>query len=162
MATAESLSYEDELCPNCGEFVPYLHEDTGFCYPCSGIEPTRRCSSCNTILPDDYENNRCNRCRYIDWLQRNADAIERTMSVNGVSASRAKRMVLASNRPICHSCQQPIKGGTFGKHFFCRTTQKCKKASNIYRYNRSKNKSHTESMRKALDAVVIMELLNGR
>src|SRR6266403_2302825 len=105
---------DDEFCPNCGEFVPYLHEETGFCYSCSGIEPTRRCLGCNSIIEEGSE---CNRCKYRKWLERNADNIERIMVTNGVKASIAKRIVLANNRPVCLVCRNPIKGGQVGKHF---------------------------------------------
>jgi hypothetical protein len=152
---------DDEFCPNCGAFVPYLHEETGFCYSCSGIEPTRRCSGCNNILGDDHEGNECWRCKYRRWLERNADNIERVMVTNGVKASKAKRIVLASNRPICLSCREPIKGGQIGKHFFCRTNKICRKASTTYRYHRTKNKSHDEAIKKAIEAAYIIKLTGG-
>lgn len=84
------------------------------------------------------------------------------MSVNCITSGKARKIVKANNRAICLSCAKPIKGGTSGKHFFCRTTLMCKKAGNIYRYNRSKNRSHDESIKKAMDAIVIMRLLNNR
>lgn len=160
-AMAIALHNNDELCPNCGEFVPYLHEETGFCYSCSGIEPARRCLVCNDILGDNSDSNECSRCKYIGWLERNADTIERVMATNRVKASKAKRLVLQSNRPICLICKNPIKGGQLGKHFFCRTTALCRRGSNVYRYHRTKNRPHEEAVKKAIEAAYILKLTGG-
>jgi hypothetical protein len=152
---------DDELCPNCGEFVPYLYEDTGFCYPCSGIEPTRRCSICNDILPDEHEHQECNRCRLETWLNKNANKIERIMVQENISAWKARWVVVESNRPFCLSCGNRIKGGQLGRHFFCRTNRVCKKASNVYQYHREKNKSHEDAVKKAIEAAYIIKLTGG-
>src|SRR5439155_17234264 len=95
------------------------------------------------------------------WLERNADTIDRVMVTKRVKASMAKRIVLQSNRPICLVCRNPIKGGQKGQHFFCRTNESCKKASNVYRYHRTKNKSHNESVKKAIEAAYIIKITGG-
>lgn len=141
--------YSEELCPSCGDFVEKLNDETGWCDPCSGITPSTHCRRCNQPL--GANNGLCNQCKYILWLEKNADAIERVMVQYCVSSAQAKKIVLEQNRPLCLCCLNPIKGGTKGRHFFCTKTAKCRKAQNAYRYYKfRKGWSHEDALERAL------------
>lgn len=151
---------DEELCPSCGEFVDRLNDDTGWCDLCSGITPSTHCKRCNQPL--GANNGLCNECKYIVWLEQNADAIDRTMANYCVSAAQAKKIVLAENRPVCLCCNNPIKGGTKNRHFFCTKTAKCRKAQNAYRYYRyTKNLPQQEAVKKALYNAAVFTLIDG-
>jgi ribosomal protein L34E len=94
-------------------------------------------------------------------METNADEIERYMVVFCVTATIAKRQVRDNNRPLCHSCGNPIKGGTKGRHFFCKKTAHCVKAHNSYNFHRRiQNRSHEESIQRAVVASQILKLTN--
>ncbi len=152
--------YIDEaLCPSCGQFVDRLNDYTGWCDPCSGITPSTHCRNCGQPL--GANNGLCNSCKYLVWLETNADAIDSTMAKYFVSAAQAKRIVLQQNRPICRSCLTPIKGGTKDRHIFCTKTAKCRKAQNAYRYYYNyKRLPQDEAIRKALESATIFTLLD--
>ena len=151
---------EEEYCPSCGQFVDSLNDNTGWCNLCSGVTP---CLRCNKPLVDRAVSDNeklCNSCKYIVWLETNADAIDRTMAEYCVSAAQAKRIVLQQNRPICLSCHNPIKGGTKGRHIFCTKTAECRKAQNAYRYYYNyKRLPQDEAIQKALYAATEFSLI---
>lgn len=148
-----------EFCSECGEFVNELNEKTGWCNDCSrelGYEVTPSgCPRCGEPSLNGLQT--CGRCKYELWLERNADEIERVMATNLVSVRAAKRIVRASNRPICNSCGDPIRGGTKGRHFFCKTKPECVRAHNVYSYH-IRHKPHSEALELAVTASVIHKL----
>lgn len=152
MFQAESI-YE-EVCPNCGDYVIELDDATGWCVTCTGGTLTRYCRVCSQKLNGAYRGNTiCSHCKNIEWLTRNGDAIENAMATYGISAGKAKRFVALANRPTCHLCGKPIKGGSKGKSFFCTTTEACAKASGVYQYHRhDARRSHEAALNRAMTA----------
>lgn len=49
----------------------------------------------------------------------------------GHNLSKSIKLVQKDIRPTCHKCGNPIKGGKAGDRF-CRTNEKCEKASDSY------------------------------
>lgn len=154
----------DEFCASCGNFVTSLVEETGWCNSCSGVTPCLRCSE---PLTNNDTSKICNKCKYIAWLEANADAIDRTMVVDRVSAAKAKKLVLQRNRPMCFSCGGSISGGsqqtaTKNRSLFCTKTAKCRKAQNAYRYYKDrKGLKHEEALQRALVSATTFTLLRG-
>lgn len=126
------LEYE-EFCPSCGKFAT-LDDVTGWCFPCSGRASPQYCERCGK----ETEGKLCDSCKYMRWLERNADKIEAVMVSLQVSAGKAKKIVRSENRPICLCCGNPIKGGQSGKNYFCRKTKACRKGHNSYHYYRTR------------------------
>lgn len=158
---------EQELCPECGEFFDSLNEETGWCNSCSGVTP---CQGCNEPLDEraiTANEHLCNKCKYINWLEANADQIDRVMVTQQVTASIAKKIVIADNRPICVSCGNPIKGGSKAssnkpQSLFCTKTAKCRKAQNAYRYYYNfKRLTHEEALQRALVSATTFSLIEG-
>lgn len=144
----------NEVCSNCGEFVSSLNDKTGWCDSCSGVT---KCVTCG--CPTDSK--RCGRCKYLYWLEQNADEIERVMATFGVKASKAKKVVIARNRPICLCCHKPIHRGMKNRDLFCSTKPECIKASTAYNYHKNiQHRSHAESLIRALTAGEIERLTN--
>lgn len=145
-----------EFCSECCQEVDELNEFTGWCNPCSvrlgWIAPS--CPNCGQPNKDGKQ---CSRCKYLQWLERNADEIERIMAVDMVTIRVAIRRVRVVNRPICHSCGNPIKGGTKGRHYFCKKHPECVKAHIAYSYH-IRNKPHNEALQIAVTASVIYKL----
>lgn len=149
-----------EFCLECGEFVTpdSFNESTGWCNSCSSklgyghVAPS--CANCGQLT--DY-GKLCSRCRYIGWLERNADAIETVMATQMVSAGVAKKIVEKSNRPICQSCGMPIKGGQKGRHFFCKKNPECIKGHTSYEYH-LRNKPQAVALELAITASRIFKL----
>jgi hypothetical protein len=137
---------ETDICPNCGKWE-VLVEVTGWCASCSrGVLPPS-CSRCGK--PCEEENRSlCYSCKYMVWLETNADRIELTMMELLVDASTAKKLVRESNRPICLCCDEPIKGGKSGKNFFCKKTKPCKTGHNSYHYY--KTRGYPDALNRAL------------
>lgn len=151
----------DEFCAQCGEFVDYLNDETGWCNPCSGVTPCLRCDEPLNERAVGANERLCNRCKYLVWLETNADAIDRVMATQEISAAAAKRVIIQQNRPICPSCNNPIKGGTKGRHVLCTQTAKCRKAHNAYRYYRyQKGLPHNEALQRALTKATIFTLIS--
>lgn len=133
-------------------------EETGWCYPCSGVAPPVYCEGCgNELQPNDHTY--CSRCKYLRWLERNADEIERVMAIAGVSSGKAKQLVRSSNRPKCLCCGNPIKGGQKGKNFFCRKTKACRTGHNSYHYHRTKGDK--DALQRAVIAATKERLINA-
>jgi hypothetical protein len=103
-----------ECCPNCGEFVDALNDETGWCDSCSGVVPAQP-------------------SWYVLWLERNADEIERVMVIHCCSAGKAKQIVAVTNRPMCLCCKNPIKRGNTSRDLFCSATPECKRAQSTFR-----------------------------
>ena len=153
---ASIASHELEFCTECGEFVERLDEYSGWCDSCS-VKSGAIAPSCPSCKEPTAAGKLCSRCKYNSWLLPNADAIEVVMATEIVSARVAKRIVQASNRPICNSCRQPIKGGQKGRHFFCTKNPECIKAHYAYAYH-IRIKPHNEALSLAVTASVIYKL----
>lgn len=145
--SAGADDWEEEICPNCGDLA-LLDEVTGWCPRCAngGTNPLS-CLRCGTKL-NDVLYKFCSSCRYMRWLEQNADEIERTMAAVVVSAGKAKELVRADNRPKCLCCDRPIKGGQRGKNYFCSRTKACRTGQNSYHYYR--NRGDRKALEKAL------------
>ncbi len=163
MSTIAQHAQEVEVCPNCGDLVALLDDETGWCNSCAGVALPISCLTCGASLA--VAGKFCSKCKYVYWLTQNADAIERVMASGAggavINASKAKKLVRDMNRPICLSCDQPIKGGQRDRHFFCTKTPHCIKAHNAYHYHRRvQNRSHVESLQRAITASQILKLTN--
>lgn len=58
----------------------------------------------------------------------------------GLTFAMAVGLVSKQNLPICLSCGYKIRGGTKGRHFFCRKTRRCKSAA--FKFNHLKERKH--------------------
>jgi hypothetical protein len=140
-----------ELCPNCGDFVEYLNDVTGFCLQCS--PPT--CERCHGNPNINGRNGEvfkseskvifksgkwlCRFCIRELWIERNADVIEEYM-LGGLEYHQAVKKVRENNRAVCIVCAQPIQGRNRSETLFCTRTAKCRTAKRKYlwriqRYN---------------------------
>lgn len=156
MDTVIAEILHSEVCPSCGEFVDSLYEVTGWCDSCSGVAPCPRCGNKQEIAKG--ANKTCGSCKYDKWLEANADELERLLC-KGLSKRQAIFNIRDRNRPICQSCGNPIKGGTKGRHFFCKKTPACLRANNSYHHYRHYRKfSHEVSLAKAKTAAEIVRL----
>lgn len=147
---------EYEFCTECGNFVESLNEWTGWCYSCS-VKNGEIAPSCPKCNESNLDGKLCSKCKYVLWLERNANAIEEIIAIQYTSVRVAKKVVSNSNRPICLSCGQPIKGGQKGRHYFCRKRPECIKAHNAYSYH-TRNKPHEEAIALAITASLIYKL----
>ena len=147
------------MCPSCGKWA-LIDEMTGWCFPCNGKAPPVKCERCgNALAYGIYKY--CSSCRYMRWLEQNADEIERVIVSVEVSAGRAKQIVRANIRPRCLCCRKPIKGGVKDKNYFCRKTPACRTGHNSYHYHRTtKHRSKDEALRLALIASVEAKLIS--
>lgn len=124
------LEEEIEFCPSCGENAR-LVESTGWCPTCTlATDPNLRLCSCGQFFSRKAHRSKCWDCRREEWLTRHADAIEVYM-LGGLSLSKSIKQVQKDIRPVCQRCKNPIKGGKAGDRF-CRTNEKCEKASDNY------------------------------
>lgn len=159
VVAAHALPNEQEFCTECGYFVNELNDETGWCNDCSKelgyVVAPSVCPRCGE--PSLRGLSTCGRCKYSTWLERNADEIERVMATQVVTVRVAKRVVQQQNRPICNSCQQPIKGGQKGRHYFCRVKPECIRGSNVYERN-LKTKPQAEALELAITASLIFKL----
>jgi len=145
-----------EVCPNCGDLVDVLNDTTGWCDSCSGVTPSNSCIRCGQEIGSGI---RCSRCKYLFWLDCNADQIERLMATDGIKASKAKRLVIEQNRPKCLSCGEPIHRGMKDRDLFCNTKPECRRAGNAYDYHKNRQRRpHNESVQRALVAAEIVRL----
>lgn len=108
---------DQEFCPDCGDFVDALNEQTGFCFSCTP-------SAQSLIVPTRLEK----------WLTKNAELIECTMRDYTITAKQAILYVSTEHRARCVICNRIIRHGTYGRHFICNTTPECKKARRRYKY----------------------------
>jgi len=120
----EALFNLDSLCPNCGEFVDHLDEQTGFCDTCTGV------GSVNTKGPTPTDK----ASKLESWLRENADTIESMMLADNVTAKFAIREILQSERPTCRTCGDSMPHTTNGRHIFCTKKPECRRARRYYRY----------------------------
>lgn len=145
----------DEWCPSCGEGVYRLNPLTGFCLSCTPIvlgQTTAECERCGKefVL---YQNSRtkCLPCRNIEWLERNADAIERVMVYYEISVIDSIIKVHDDNRPRCAMCGDQIKHGTKGRSIFCGKRDPCRRAAvRFYNYRRRNKLSYDDALERAL------------
>jgi len=122
---------ENEFCPSCGSFVDRIVAETGWCVVCSG-DTQAVCIGCNDLFVKDQPHRKlCPWCREERWLLRHADEIERYLA-DGFSIHYARREIYESNRPVCISCGNPIKGATNGA-MFCKQTIECRRWRRRYR-----------------------------
>jgi hypothetical protein len=143
----------DEWCPSCGDGVDKLNPITGFCFSCSpSIDGKIPCENCGKdFFP--YQNSRktCNDCRNLEWLQRNADSIERVMVHYEISVIEAIQKVHDDNRPRCAMCGDKIKHGTKGRSVFCKKRDECRRAAvRFSNYRKRNNMSDDEALERAL------------
>lgn len=156
MGVTEPHQDDLEFCTECCDFVESLNEHTGWCNSCSErlgyVAPS--CPSCGNPT---ISGKLCSHCKYVKWLDQNADAIERVMATEGIRIRAAIRIVRVSNRPICQSCGQPIKGGQRGRHHFCTKNPECVKGHNVFEYH-LRTKSREEALELAITAARIFKL----
>lgn len=135
---SEAIAYKefgDEFCPQCAQWKPLI-QSTGWCLTC-----TRRlhpglcfCDTCGREFTNTNQfRNQCPSCSQTDWIARNADRIELYIGA-GLTYEMAVARVSYDNRPICRCCGKKIKGGTDGRHLFCKTTAECRTAARRYKY----------------------------
>lgn len=128
----------NQVCPNCGDFVPTLGRLTGWCKECSKVLDK------NTLT--DIES----------FLLRNADHIEHFL-LQGKSFNEAidsLRHEIAMFR-TCACCGGVIQRGSRNS-VFCRKTQKCRATARkyVYLYDR-------KGLTKAEALSQVLETLNG-
>jgi hypothetical protein len=118
------------VCPSCGGYENPISNVSGFCIPCTKrLWPNKAvCDNCGRIEERGQFRTTCQYCQEEEWLKNNADKIEGYMAA-GLTVAMAVVKVQFDNRPICLSCGYKIKGGTRGRHFFCRTSSLCKSAA---------------------------------
>lgn len=141
---------ENEICPSCGNWEQ-LFPITGFCLKCTRerYPNSAICENCGKIEPRGQFRTLCQECQKIEWFKRNADKIEIYMSI-GLTFSMAFDRVHYENRPVCKSCGYKIKGGTRGRHFFCRTTPKCRSAGFKFKHLKEKGRTQQEALEETL------------
>ena len=135
MRSAE-VHRNDELCPQCGNFVDELDDETGWCFECSGTSEARCLACSRPFIKDQSHRKLCPACREERWLQRHADELEMYLSY-GARISFARRQIYYENRPICIACSNPIKGAADGA-IFCTRTIECRRWRRRYRTLREK------------------------
>jgi hypothetical protein len=147
-----------DLCPCCGEFAE-LDEQTGWCLPCSG-ELAVGCMNCGKFFEKDLPHRKlCPSCRNERWLERNADLMDDLIARHGLTPRRAQLEIYRFNRPLCLSCNQPIRGGRAGDTFFCTTSVACKKWQRRYRTLREAyQRKHVLDVKKQALAAVSAEI----
>lgn len=145
---AEAL---DEYCPNCGKAAK-LNAVSGFCINCTkAIWPNKAvCDTCGRIEERGQFRTKCQSCQTEEWLGQYANKLEAYMAI-GLTFSMAVIKVQYDNRPICLCCGNKIKGGTRGRHFFCRSNPNCRSAGIkfhhlIHKYSKSKEQALTETI----------------
>lgn len=108
---------QDELCPNCGEFVSHLDRATGFCKSCTGGGDS----------DSDYE-------KLESYLAANADHLEFFM-MQGHALYRAIDLSYADNQKYrtCASCGGFIERGG-PRSIFCRKNKRCRALVRRYEY----------------------------
>ena len=143
------INNSEEICPSCGDLA-ILVDVTGWCSECSGITPPTTCGRCGGFVEENSRSKLCNSCRYMSWLERNADQIELVMTCVGVSVSKAKAIVRKNNRPICHCCGNPIKGGQKDRNYFCSKTRACKTGQYSYHHYRARGFKDVNALQRAM------------
>lgn len=147
---------DDSFCPNCGNWKP-LVEETGFCLACTREQNPDLlvCENCESTFKADGQFRRfCPRCRTSERLEREANAIEVRLA-QGYSLSVSVEYVKREQTPICLCCGNRIKGGTRGRHFFCRERRKCKTAARRYKWYREYHLlGKEEAINKVLESLV--------
>lgn len=123
MSLLDSLKELNELCPNCGNFVDSLNENTGFCGSCSGVG-----DSSGFPTPT----NKAERLEL--WLCQNADIIESLMLEERLTAKDAIKKVAQDSVPRCQCCGNEMPHTTAGRHIFCTKNDNCNKARRYYKY----------------------------
>jgi predicted RNA-binding Zn-ribbon protein involved in translation (DUF1610 family) len=128
----------EELCPNCGNFVNELNEVSGFCLDCSP----------NGV---GFSGKKPEFSRLENWLHKNASVIEETMLARNQAAKVVIREIMLNSKAVCVICGSNIDHGTKDRHKICRKTPQCKKARRYYSYLKYEKGMTPE---KALEAVV--------
>lgn len=148
--------FGEEFCPSCGNWAPLI-EDTGWCLLCTRrLHPDLMiCETCDSTFNGRGQvRHKCQRCANTDWQARNADRIESYMA-KGYSYDLARLRVEHDNRPLCLACGKRIKGGTRGRHFFCRRSQSCRTAARRYKWLRERyHLSKAEAIATVLQSLV--------
>lgn len=104
-----SLRYELEVCPSCGEFSE-LDDTTGFCAGCTGEQRTQ----------------------LEIYLAKHADHIEHYL-LKGCSLNDALDLVRLANQRTCPHCGGVIERAG-PNAVFCRKTKECRQAVRRYTY----------------------------
>src|SRR5215831_9979991 len=115
-----------DVCPSCGDFVNELNPATGFCLSCSPLN-CMRCGNERTTPGHKF----CITCQRTNWLERNADALEKEMA-EGQSFRQAIEIVSRENRATCIICGSAIVGRSKASTIFCTKTSACRRARGRY------------------------------
>jgi predicted amidophosphoribosyltransferase len=120
------VAAESEVCSNCGNFVPQLDTETGWCAGCAGKQVR-------------------------SFLESNADHIEHYI-LQGLTVGQSISRVAMEIRPVCAVCGKPMQRAK-RTAVICRRTAQCRKISRRYVYLHSeKGLSKAEALAKALDS----------
>ena len=125
---------QEEVCPNCGDFVSQLLPATGWCFKCSqafilgdGKEVTI-CINCGAAMSDETHA-RCWRCREEGWLHDNANHIERYMAQGfSFAVSRDLARIHHGKTKKCLRCGEAMKKASRGTNYFCTQKKECRSA----------------------------------
>jgi hypothetical protein len=151
-----------EVCPNCGEFKDELVSYTGWCFNCSAKEllgddkgEVKVCPRCKRrFIPVSIRI--CRMCRKAEFLEQNADEIERQLAepANKLSLTKAVQAVRDSKMTQCLCCGAPLKPATRGKAYFCARKSKCRTAYNkLHRYIYTLHMDKAEALELVLEGL---------
>ncbi len=141
-----ALEHMEEICPSCGEFTNVLVDFTGFCQECS--KSVGRCIICGQNNPGKHL--LCRKHRRELWLTKNADAIEKYMTL-GLTFQQAKDRVKKDNgtKYDCLCC-----GGHTKAAIFCTKTARCKAARTRLHYlTNKKGVTHELALKTILESL---------
>lgn len=135
---AIAYSLEEGFCPSCGNWCDNVITEVGWCTSCyqENKPESRICMRCSKAFPTHANGNYCSACKVLNWLERNADALEDQMA-QGKTFKEAKVYVLSQIRPKCVVCHSEIRGGRTNA-LFCGKTDECRKQQSLYFGLRSK------------------------
>ena len=132
MVTQGSRSVE--VCPNCGNLVELLLDDTGWCPTCTLLPlhagGASLCAHCGAVHKETGR--LCGRCKRENWNKKHSSVIKVYMD-KGYTYREARALASEVSRPLCVICGQRIKGGN-ERSMFCSATTECRRARRRYLY----------------------------
>ncbi len=149
-----------DVCPNCGDFTDYLVNETGWCFKCSAPEllgndegEVKVCPGCNKrFIPKNIRI--CRTCRKTEFLEKNADEIDRQLADSNLSLPKAIEATKQSKITKCLCCGAPLKPATRGTAYFCARKTKCRTAYNkLHRYIYILHKPRDEALKLVLEGL---------